>query len=156
VDEFLVSGFGGQEMLNVPSGQLMLKRSEVMTLSDRVLNIEVGTATMPCNVYPLLEKLGSVLLELTEPGVDENREVPIVVTLSEAWHLRSHVFTNDKYGSDPLFGVNLLRKIYAVIFRLNSGADVFPTNDHAVGLSREQVDHEIRDWRSASDSEPNE
>jgi hypothetical protein len=105
---------------------LALNRDEVLTLADRVENDDPGHAPHTLSAYPLLLKLGSLYLELTEDGVESSREAAVQLTEAEAWLLRAKVSSFDQTATDPQFGVRLLRKLYAALLACDAGADVLP------------------------------
>src|SRR5688572_25696709 len=102
---------------------LCLTRDEIMVLTDRVQNTDVGTDEKPVRTYDLLLKLGSAYLEAVTLDGMKGPDVPIAVTESEAWLLRSKVTSSDKMATDPLFGVKLLRKLYEVLEHCNNGVN---------------------------------
>lgn len=103
---------------------LYLTRDEVITLTDRMQNTDCGTEEKFVRPYELLLKLGSAYLELVTVDGALHPEVPVAVTESEAWLLRSKITSMDKTATDPLFGVKLLRKLYEILERYNAGVDL--------------------------------
>jgi hypothetical protein len=108
---------------------LYLTRDEVITLTDRIQNTDCGTEEKFVRPYDLLLKLGSAYLELVTLDGAAHPEVPVAVTESEAWLLRSKITSMDKTALDPLFGVKLLRKLYEILEAYNAGLDLQTTSD---------------------------
>ncbi len=104
---------------------IQLTRDETMLLSDRIRNDEQGIDGQRVDGILLLLKLGSIFLEVTLTSWDFQRTVPLAITEAEAWLFRSRVTTGDKTAGDSLFGVKLLRKIYAVLLEFDA-AEIGP------------------------------
>ena len=102
---------------------LTLNRDETMILADRVANTDVGTQDMQVAAYRLLIKLGSLYMELVSPSAGATAEGTIVVTEAEAWLLRGKVNSGEKMASDQFFGINLLRKLYALVLEFDADTD---------------------------------
>ena len=125
---------------------LELNADEVMCLSDRVLNHDVGTDEQRMSGYCLLLKIGSAFVELVGSGQKQPGNVPIAVTEGEAWLLRSKVTSSDKTAADPLFGVRLLTKLYTVLMSFN-GVDGLPECENTDGAMTEQQKLALAEWR---------
>jgi hypothetical protein len=131
---------------------LELTADEVMCLSDRVCNPDCGTDEQRVSAYPLLLKLGSAFVEVVGSGQKKEGTIPIAVTESEAWLLRSKVTSTDKLASEPLFGVKLLTKLYNVLLSYN-GLDELPSTDFdGDGMTVEQRGA-LAKWREQSKEE---
>lgn len=132
---------------------LTLNRNEVMLLADRTLNTDVGTPDHQVIAYRLLVKLGILYLELVTPDGISTEERDVMVTEAETWLLRSKVQSGDKMGSDPLFGVRLLRKVYRLLIDFDADTDGLPVAE----TDGERMDREHRDnltlWRQLEQRE---
>lgn len=106
---------------------LALNRDEVLALTDRVKNDDLGHEPHSLSSYVLLLKLGSLYLELTADGAEGERTVHL--TEAETWLLRGKVSSFDQTAHDPQFGVRLLRKLYAALLTLDAGTHVLPAVD---------------------------
>ena len=134
---------------------LNLDRSEVILLTDRTLNADVGTEGKCFDTYNLLLKLGSAYLELTERDVP-HLTVELVVTEAEAWHLRGKVSSSDKTASNPLFGVQLLRKLYSVLLVMNADVPIRAAVDvpEQAGWEVQQAISKWKEGEKDVDTEP--
>lgn len=132
---------------------LPLNRNEVMLLADRTLNTDAGTPDHQVIAYRLLVKLGILYLELVTTTGSSDAECNITVTEAEAWLLRSKVQSGDKIGSDPLFGVKLLRKLYRLLIDFDADTDSLPISES----DGEHMDREHREnltlWRQLEQKE---
>lgn len=123
---------------------LMLTADQILVLTDRVQNADVGVEPHGLSAYPLLLKLGSAYLDAFGDGTKREGEIPVSVTEAEAWLLRGKVNSADKSPTDALFGVKLLCKLYAVILAFNplitvpesGGVDDEMTDDRRQALKR--------------------
>lgn len=123
---------------------LYLTADELLVLTDRVQNGDVGTEPHGLQAFPLLLRLGSAYLDAFGDGTKREGEIPVSVTEAEAWLLRSKVSSNDKSPSDALFGVKLLCKLYRILLAFNvvmevpeaGGADDEFTEDRKQALKR--------------------
>ncbi len=121
---------------------IQLSRDETMLLSDRIHNDEHHgfiDEQQPVDIRTLLLKIGSVFLEVTLTSWDYQRTVPLAITEGEAWLFRSKVTTGDKTAGDSLFGVKLLRKIYAVLLEFDA-AEIGPdaSNEEGAIMTEDQ------------------
>ncbi len=98
---------------------LTLDRDQCMLLTDRTKNDDYGVEEQRVIPCVLLLKLGSLYLEIVQED-SVKREGSIAITEGEAWLLRSKVTSSDKTAADPLFGVKLLRKLYAILVSFDS------------------------------------
>lgn len=106
---------------------LSLTADEIMLLTDRVSNGDVGVEPHGLSAYPLLLKLGSAYLDAFGDGTKRAGEIPIAVTEAEAWLLRARVSSADKSPSDALLGVKLLCKLYAALLAYNGAPSNLPS-----------------------------
>lgn len=103
---------------------LHLNADEILLLTDRVSNGDVGVEPHGLSAFPLLIRLGSAYLDAFGDGTKRAGEIPIAVTEAEAWLLRSRVSSADKSPSDALLGVKLLCKLYRCLLAYNVVVDV--------------------------------
>lgn len=107
--------------INIPMKRISLNADEVMVVTDRVLNFDVGTEDMQVVAYKLLLKLGSAYVEML--GSESGKKagfVEISMSEPELWLIRSKIHSGDKSSNDALFGVKLLTKIYTLLLEYNS------------------------------------
>jgi len=91
-------------------------------------------------------------VEVVGSGQKKEGTIPIAVTESEAWLLRSKVTSTDKLATEPLFGVKLLTKLYKVLLSYN-GLDELPSTDFdGDGMTVEQKGA-LAKWREQSKEE---
>lgn len=138
------------------SKPLTLNRDETLVLSDRVSNVEaVQPDEMRCNPLPLLLKLGALYLELVVPG--ENNATAtgtIMVTEAETWLLRAKVNSGDKLASDPLFGIRLARKVYALLLAFDADTDSLPVAAEEGEVMDRQHKDNLAEWHQLNKEAP--
>jgi hypothetical protein len=128
-----------------------LNRDEIMVLTDRVQNADSGTDEKRVHPYDLLLKLGSAYLEaVTLDGV-KGPDIPVAITESEAWLLRSKVTSSDKMATDPLFGVKLLRKLYEILEAYNTGFEMRLAEGGREERDPQAIKEALTRWREAQD-----
>lgn len=103
---------------------LNLTADELLLLTDRVRNDDVGTEPHGLSAFPILLKLGSAYIDAFGDGTKREGEIPMSVTEAEAWLLRSKVSSGDKSPSDALLGVRLLVKLYRLLLAFNPLCEV--------------------------------
>jgi len=116
-----------------------LTATEACWLVDKIKTFETGTEDQRIVPYRALERLGSVMLELT--GEDAPETLSVVLTEAELWHAKDRVSPFDALGADKQFGLRLLRKILAALLGLQD-PQLWPVREHTEP-SREEIRHAL-------------
>lgn len=129
---------------------LNLSADQIMVLTDRIQNTDVGTEDMPVIAYTLLLKLGSAYCEMLGDGKKPG-EIPIAVSEAETWLLRSKITSGDKTSTDPLFGVRTLNQIYKLLSDYNLGDLPDESEEHGEQFTDDKK-VKLKEFLNAGDS----
>lgn len=118
---------------------LKLNGEEVLILCKEIRNWDVDFISGEKIAPPLLLKLFSVFNELVTDKGYEMRELPVIVSEKELWLMRMHIQPADRLtDSNPWLGINLMRKIHALILQANCDVGIEQLENDYLAWSKEQ------------------